>query len=497
VSVAECLSCRHLLWPRSSPTAGHGTSMNREFRMREPRTKISRAQRIFSTLTRRLGHFIQKMSPGQRLMSVAALMGLVLASVLVVAPDNGHDTPIPQTDLSNVHPDVSDAVGKARDQVREHPLSDSRWGHLGKVFMAHGWYAEAQSCFHEAARLGPTEFRWSYYQAVLQESEDLVAADRTYSQAVAMRPRYAPLRFRWAGVLLRLGKLEEAEDQFQQASRLAPREPAPRIGLGRAARGRNDLEDARSHLETAVALSPSSHEAHGELAGVYHLLGKAELASQELQRASATPQSHRGLRDPLMQDVENLSNTGRHLAMRADQLVMQGQLPAAIKAYQTLIQKRPDLARARMNLAEVLLSQGRQSEALNEYRNVIRLFPDDALAYFSFGYALERMGRSEAAIRTYEQAIELKPDYSQAHHALGRLQEQDGDSEAALNSYRQAVQADPRFAPAHLALGIALQNLRQLDAAIHHFRTAAQLAPDNSEPRNRLDNVLQQHTPPP
>ena len=471
--------------------------MNREGRMREPRSNNSRAQRMVSALTGRPAHFIRTMSRTRKLLSAVLLTGLVPGSVFVISRHNQHHTPIPRPDLSNVHADVSNAVGKARDQVREDPLSDARWGNLGMVFMAHEWYTEAQSCFREATRVGLNEFRWRYYLAVLQESEDLVAAERTYSQAVAMRPRYAPLRFRWAGVLLRLGNLDQAQVQFQEASQLAPLEPAPRIGLGRVARGRNDLEDARGHLETAVALSPSGRDAHRELAGVYHLLGKAELASQELQRAATLTDSHGGLPDPLMQQVENLANAARHLAMRADQLVMERQLPAATRAYQTLIQKRPDLARARMNLAEVLLSQGRQSEALREYRNVIRLFPGDALAWFKFGYALERMGRKEAAVRRYEHAISLKPDYPQAHHALGRLQEQRGDSQAALNSFRQAIQADSRFVPARLALGTALQKQGRLDLAIRHFRTAAQLAPEDPEARKRLENALQQQTPPP
>jgi tetratricopeptide (TPR) repeat protein len=466
--------------------------------MSKKQPPASEQRRLFSGLVDRLTRRHQPGTSARRFLHAVILIGLMLAvaAAAIVMQPGGAGTPIPQPDLSNVHSNVAASVATARAQVEEHPMSDERWGHLGMVYMAHEWYAEARACFLEAARLGPQEFRWAYYQAVLRESDNLAAAASAYAQAEAMRPNYVPLRCRWASVLLRLGDFEGAEKQFREASRLAPREAVPQIGLGRMARSQHDLEAARGHFETAVALSPSSRDARAELASVYHLLGQEELAVNEQQRAAALAGSYGALSDPFMQDVEKLANAARHLSMQADQLAMQGHLPAAEQAYRKLISDRPDLARARMNLAQVLLSQGRQSEALEEYRGTIELFPDDALAYFSYASTLEKLGRSETAIRNYEQAIRLKPDYSHAWYALGQLLEQTGDREGAANCYRQAVESDPQFAPAHLALGIALQAAPQLEGALSHFRTAVQLAPNDPVSRRHLESALQNRTEP-
>ena len=423
------------------------------------------------------------------------LSGLALLAVLIaiswLVRRRAEEIPIPHPDLTGAHPKVTAALEDLQNEVRRDPSSPTRWGELGELLMAHGWNAEASAAFEMAARLDPAEIRWAYLRAMLLEANDLQAAESAYSQAATIDPNYAPLRYRWAEVLIRLDQVSAAEEQLRAAAQLAPQSPQPLLALGRAAIDRRDFQAARGLFQQAAAVAPYCREAREQLARASFLLGDREQSSRDQKLASSLPPAYPGLEDPILQAVNQRELVARQSAQRADRLAASGDVAAAARAFQQMIEDRPDLSRPRLNLATLFAMQGDMQNAAAMYREIIELFPSEALAYQGLGAVLEGAGDVDGAIAAYRECVRLKPDYAQAFHSLGRLWEQQGRLDQAVSSYRAAINADARFAPAHLSLGLALQKLGELDAAVASIENAARLAPHDSVPQGYLRRARQ------
>ncbi|MBE9593934.1 MAG: tetratricopeptide repeat protein, partial [Proteobacteria bacterium] len=97
---------------------------------------------------------------------------------------------------------------------------------------------------------------------------------------------------------------------------------------------------------------------------------------------------------------------------RGDDFYQSNEYELALKAYDRVIELKPDYAVAWYNRGFVLYELGRYNESLKAYDKAIELKPDYATAWNNRGVALGKLGRSEEALKAYDKAIELKPDYT-------------------------------------------------------------------------------------
>ena len=427
------------------------------------------------------------------LLGAVALVGVSVGAATLFR-QRGPTAEIPEIDLSSVHPRVAQVVNKAREQVVQNPSSGKAWGELGMVLMAHHLRKAARACFREATRLQPREFRWLYYRAFLVEEIDYQKAVAAYRAAAEVRPDYGPLRYRLGMTLMRMDRLDEAEQEFQRAVELGPEMSLPRMGLGWVAIARGQWANARDYFVTAASLpNAPQRKVHVELARIDLKLGDLDAAYREHQQVARLPEvALPKVPDPLLQDVTKLDALMRGYAERADFLAAQGNYAAAVNAYRVLVRERPNFPRARFNLAHTLELGGRLTEAIAEYRQLLKQFPEEAQTHYGLARALERAGRTDAAIEQYRTCTKLKPDFAQAYFSLGLLLQNRKDLAGAMQAFSKAVDADPSLAPAQLALGVLLQQNGKLSDAIVHMRAAVELVPGDRVPREYLKRALQQ-----
>ncbi len=149
-----------------------------------------------------------------------------------------------------------------------------------------------------------------------------------------------------------------------------------------------------------------------------------------------------------------------------------------IVGLESLIQRDPDRAALRDDIAVLYLELNRPAEAVVHFEAALRLKPGSAPAFFNYGTALAAAGRHEEATAQYRRAIELRPDYAIAHNNLGTALLQLGRAQAALESFREAARVDPRLGEAHLNVGLVSRALENLPEAAASFRKAVELNPD-------------------
>jgi TolB-like protein/tetratricopeptide (TPR) repeat protein len=149
--------------------------------------------------------------------------------------------------------------------------------------------------------------------------------------------------------------------------------------------------------------------------------------------------------------------------------------PKVIDATRKALELDPQLAEARVLLANALQRDWHWSEAETEYRQAIELSPSDAGAHAGLAFWLMCQGRSEEALAWARRAQELDPltlNNSEVSGILFYSRRYD----QAIRESRRELTTNPNNPLALWSLGFALIGAEQFDEAIRVLEKAASLS---------------------
>ncbi len=300
-------------------------------------------------------------------LDVVAVLGIVL---FACRPGSSVEVPLPS--FEDVDPDVVRAVQEARAAVEANPESGTTWGELGDRYAAHHFLDEAIRCYARAEELDPKSDFWAYRLGwiTFMNGSDAAAVAPLERALEIVGEFYGPAHDAYGQVLLRLGRIDEAAEQFTLASRLDAESPQAETGLGQIAFERGDLEAARAHLEEAIARDENHGEAHIVLARVYHALGLEDEAREHAEKSRSLPQfSDRNdwLVNPSVSPAGATARTDYGM-----ELEQKGKFDEAAENYRIAIESNPRSAMARKRLARILVKQSRRDEAIELLRDAER-----------------------------------------------------------------------------------------------------------------------------
>ena len=86
---------------------------------------------------------------------------------------------------------------------------------------------------------------------------------------------------------------------------------------------------------------------------------------------------------------------------------------------EALIQRDPNRAALRDDIAVLYMELNRPAEAVPHFEAALALKPGSAPAHFNYGTALAAAGRLDDAVTQYQRALALRPNYAIAHNNLG------------------------------------------------------------------------------
>jgi adenylate cyclase len=130
---------------------------------------------------------------------------------------------------------ADDVYRKARDHLtiaQKHPTSTAHQV-AGSMYRARGWHERALKEFDAAIALDPTD-SWSYVYAAHAwlTAGDVVKAEPQIRIAMRLDPHPPPAFLFYEGMVqFAQGRLEQAGSTFEQAARLSPQDPLPRLLL--------------------------------------------------------------------------------------------------------------------------------------------------------------------------------------------------------------------------------------------------------------------------
>ena len=194
------------------------------------------------------------------------------------------------------------------------------------------------------------------------ESRTLFApAMQEYEEAIEENPNNAEAYYRIGALANEIGNTAFAAQKFRQALNIDANHPGAKralttyhINRGAIARQQGRLGEARSELQAAVRVDPSSSLAQLELGRVHEA---------------------------------------------------EGRLDAALQAYIASAAADPQNIDIQLALGQGYLAQKRYAEAERALKAVLATNPDRAEAYTGLGVAYFHQGKQQAARQSFEQAI--------------------------------------------------------------------------------------------
>lgn len=376
--------------------------------------------------------------------------------------------PIPEPDLTEIHPVVRDRI-EARRQTAEADGTGDAWGELGMLYHAYYLLDAARASYENAARLDSRDARWPYLEGlalsvVAESQQEAVAA---FERAREIDPDEPLVHVRLGDLYHDLGRFEEARQAFLRALEIDPSLAAALYGLGRVEAETGDPQAAVARFRQVLEDHPEAGLVHYRLGQAYRALGRSEEAAEHLERRS---EQGVPIEDPLLTAVRRLDReTANDMveALAADP----GRMTAEELTGFALGQYR-DLSVARREV-ESLHARADDPTAAARLGAVL-------------GTLLARQGELPAAQRALEKALAGELPATDRPAALARqadLELAQGDATAALAGYRQALELDPGYVPGRLALAALLGRAGRFEEAAQEYRRAAEAEPENETAR--------------
>jgi tetratricopeptide (TPR) repeat protein/tRNA A-37 threonylcarbamoyl transferase component Bud32 len=289
-----------------------------------------------------------------------------------------------------------------------------------------------------------------------------VSAARRRAEAVgyfraarAARPRDVDVQVQFAGSLLAVGQLTEAQEAYRQALRLDSGWYETHSGLARAYGLQKRYEEAITSYREAQRLDPVNPSTARNLGLSLSLLDRLDDAAEEFEKAIA-------LKADYGVAISDLAVTRYRQGRHAD----------ALRLYTRAVEVEPTLAVAHAGLAMTLVALGRHEEAIPSYQKAVWYKPEDAQAWYNLGVSLSARRRLAEAAEAYRTAAKLDPAKAITWYNLGNALWNQGLAEEAAPAYRHALALKPDYPRAAFNLGVVLLDLDDPAGAAAAFKQA-------------------------
>lgn len=247
----------------------------------------------------------------------------------------------------------------------------------------------------------------------LLASNDLRGAESFCRKAIAHDRKDVKMNALLGSILVKTGRLEEAERRLRQVTAMAPSFAKPFDDLGALYIRQNQFQQAEQMFRKATRLS-------AELKSSWVGLALALKNQHKLEEAQAVCKK-------ILARQPNDLYTMRLLAQVLEE---QGQMAEAGQLFQAVFNHAPNSAKVVADLARFHALQFAYDRAIELYRRAAELEPDNPLYHFSLGRNLLVVGFSKEALEAYDRGLALNPDSPHAQsarldalRALGRTDE--------------------------------------------------------------------------
>jgi len=380
-------------------------------------------------------------------------------------------------------PDLTSATNAVRTHLQEERAA----GLDGYCIALHAdmYFDQAQACYRVLEGRDPSNWRWTYYRAlILDENGGGPAAIEALRDVTSRAPDFGPAWWRLGEAEFKVGDYDAAAAAWQHAM-TAPEPPRTggtparvvdiplasyaRFGLARIRLLTGDADGARTLLEQAVADAPSFGPA-------FRLLGDP--------RADRLP-PYAPYADPFVETLARTSRNSTFLLRQASDADL-----ATNAAWSEFLLRRalgfdPDNPDVISKLGRTLRTLGRNEEAVQFLKAYHDKVPGDLLGLAQLASCLTALGDYADAEQMLRQVLAGLDD-AQTHYNLGVILNATNRPDEAMEEYRKALQRDPLLVDARNNLAVAYARQGRMAEAAAELQKVLAADPDNARARTNL-----------
>jgi tetratricopeptide (TPR) repeat protein len=261
----------------------------------------------------------------------------------------------------------------------------------------------------------PAQFNLAICYAKL---EKLPQAEHLYRKVLERDPEIYEARFNLAIILFETGQEAAADEQFQRASAMQPRDAGPLVYRARIHKKRGELKEAVALYEAILNIDSVAGAAiRRELGNTYRLTKQFDKAIETLQPIPSSENLELALVYFDMKDYAKAGAIFEVLSAAApddvDYLYMLGKCQMETKQYgravgslQRVIKLKPDYIDAYSTLGATYYAQENWANAATTLERFLQLKPRQAYGHFLLATCYDKLGKWAPAVVNYNKFLE-------------------------------------------------------------------------------------------
>jgi len=270
---------------------------------------------------------------------------------------------------------------------------------------------------------------------------DIESAVKCYLDATDKMPGFSMLYVFLGDLYRRIGKLEEAIQEYKMALYLDSLSYSAYNGLVQAYEEFGDYDNAIAYYKKYIHIHPNNAVLHSNLANLYFMKGEMEEAISHYQTAiTINPKA-----DWTSIVAQTLGYIQQNVVKNTD---------CAIANYQIANALTPKEIDVYISLGSAFYDNEDYKNAFIVCRRALELEPNNSKIHCNLGYLYWGMGDLDEAIKEYKLSIKYDPHYDIAHNNLGVIYLDDlVQIQNAIDCFMTAVDCNPNYALAYYNIG--------------------------------------------
>ena len=271
-----------------------------------------------------------------------------------------------------------------------------------------------------------------------------------------------------AHALIKLGRLNDAQEQIEFAIKLTPDFAGLHEDLGSIQALKNNHDLAIDSFRRAVQIDPTLTSAHKKLAQCLSAIGKNDEVDEAFEnyldrdenaalvaegaehwRAGRITDAESTLKSALKKNVNNVDAMHFLALIYHDENKKLNDAEALLRRATEIA---PDFKQAIASLGRLLLDNGKWSDAIQAYEKLIEIEPTDDKAWAGLGRSLSLAGQVEKAVTAYEKSLALNSASPNVHMAYAHSLKTVGNQKEALVEYRESIKLRPELGESYWSM---------------------------------------------
>lgn len=295
-----------------------------------------------------------------------------------------------------------------------------------------GDYVAAKLEAQNAAQVSPKNASAYYMLAqIAEQQQEFRVMFQRLMVAVDSDPNLLPARVKLGTLYFFAQAFDEAQQQADAATALAPEDPEVRILNARLLLQKEKIAEGIAELDAALATNP-------------------DLVDGILLRAAAETLTDPASGIKILDDAIARLDVEKSKPLRQVRISILAQLNRKAEveeSFKALIRDFPQEEQFQYELARFYTAEGRVDDAEQVMRGAVAMSPDDVNVRLGLAQFLLQMRSPDVAEQALEAFIAENPDQSELRIALGQLYEATGKADAAMAAYQELANRDPKSKP--------------------------------------------------